>query len=422
MSMADYNISSLVYDPSYDPTQSILLYTSIYGNDTAITFDYLNDIVNEKIREGILFGVRCGCATLTTIVMWLVSKKKKTPIFIINQISLILIIIHSGLYFKYLFSNSTSVTYYLTLFPQLVSRYDLNISNAASMFDVLLVACIECSLVFQIRIMFTGANNNIQKYSLMLIALSTLLGISTVGMLLTYAIKSIISSYNGSYVNPKYYNIGFILFSSSINFMTFTLVVKLLVAIRSRRYLGLKQFDSFHILLIMTCQSLLVPSIIVILAYSLSSTESTDVLITISTLLVVLSLPLSSMWASANNNMSTTTISNSYLSDYTQSDGTGFHPNDGDSNHSFQIRSSPRSEVTKIDDLEKNAFYELTRTKWQKSNSDSSDLDDSSLADDLYTPNTEADKDARNFWINENETIENINADTNSSGLNDPNP
>ena len=44
--------------------------------------------------------------------------------------------------------------------------------------------------------------------------------------------------------------------------MTILLIGKLIIAIRTRRYLGLKQFDSFHILLIGFSQTLIIPSII----------------------------------------------------------------------------------------------------------------------------------------------------------------
>ncbi len=62
------------------------------------------------------------------------------------------------------------------------------------------------------------------------------------------------------------YNAAIICLASSINFMTLLLIYKLAHAIKSRRFLGLKQFDSFHILLIMSSQSLIIPSILYILA------------------------------------------------------------------------------------------------------------------------------------------------------------
>ncbi|QID79306.1 pheromone alpha factor receptor [Saccharomyces pastorianus] len=303
MSDAAPSLSNLFYDPTYNPGQSTINYTSIYGNGSTITFDELQGLVNSTVTQAIMFGVRCGAAALTLIVMWMTSRSRKTPIFIINQVSLFLIILHSALYFKYLLSNYSSVTYALTGFPQFISRGDVHVYGATNIIQVLLVASIETSLVFQMKVIFTG--DNFKRIGLMLTSISFTLGIATVTMYFVSAVKGMIVTYNDvSATQDKYFNASTILLASSINFMSFVLVVKLILAIRSRRFLGLKQFDSFHILLIMSCQSLLVPSIIFILAYSLKPNQGTDVLTTVATLLAVLSLPLSSMWATAANNAS----------------------------------------------------------------------------------------------------------------------
>lgn len=127
-----------------------------------------------------MFGVRCGAAALTLIVMWMTSRSRKTPIFIINQVSLFLIILHSALYFKYLLSNYSSVTYALTGFPQFISRGDVHVYGATNIIQVLLVASIETSLVFQIKVIFTG--DNFKRIGLMLTSISFTLGIATVTM------------------------------------------------------------------------------------------------------------------------------------------------------------------------------------------------------------------------------------------------
>ena len=320
-------ISPLAYNSSYNPGDSLLTFTSIYGADTDISFNEMQDLVNKKMREAIMFGVRCGAATLTIIIMWMMSKRKNTPIFIINQVSLFLIVIHAAFYFKYLLSSISSLAYTMTGFPQVLNRNDIHVYGAASIFQVLLVASIELSLVFQIKVMFTGVTY--KKIGYLALLISGCLGLTTVAIYFVTAIKSMITVYGGTPTNyAKYFNIATILLSSSINFMTFILVVKLLFALRSRRFLGLKQFDSLHILLIMTCQSLLIPSILFILAYSLSAHNGTDVLTTVATLLVVLSLPLSSLWATSNNNISD---SKPMESDYSPEEG-GFHPNYGNNN------------------------------------------------------------------------------------------
>ncbi|CCD26095.2 alpha-factor pheromone receptor STE2 NDAI_0G03180 [Naumovozyma dairenensis CBS 421] len=414
-------LSQYFFDSNYNPGQSLISYTSIYGNDTVVSFDEVQTIVDKKITEAIMFGVRCGAVILTIIVMWMISKKKKTPIFIINQISLFLILLHSALYFRYLLSNYSSVTYALTGFPQFIHRGDVHIYGAASIIQVLLVASIETSLVFQVKVIFTG--DNFKRIGRVVMGISIALGLATVAMYFVAAIKGMISTYNNvGGTQPKYFNVATILLASSINFMTLILVIKLILAIRSRRFLGLKQFDSFHILLIMSCQSLLAPSILFILAYSLNPNDGTDVLVTVATLLVVLSLPLSSMWATAANNASRPTSAGS---DYSPS--TGFYDNSrssamSQSLHSegkksfksrlynlYPTRSSDKSsEHTFVDhqDLEKNDLYELS-TPITQTNPNGIQLsnyrskmvnNEMDYLADIYTPNTAADENARKFW------------------------
>ena len=164
-----------------------------------------------------------------------------------------------------------------------------------------MIASIEISLIFQIRVIFKG--DNFKRVGNCLLVIATALGIATVVMYFLTAVTGMIAVYDDVNSSAQiYFNISTILLATSINFTTVILIVKLVLAIRSRRFLGLKQFDNFHILLIMASQTLIIPSIMFILAYSLNADLHADELVIIGTLLVVISLPLSSMWASAANN------------------------------------------------------------------------------------------------------------------------
>ena len=429
----------LVFDPAYNPSTGNLTFLSAYGPSN-ITFGELQYLVNIRIRQSIVFGVCCGASIITFIILWLVSKGRKTPIFILNQLSLFLLFLQSAFYFKYILSSQSSVTLALTQFPQIVNKYNLHISAAADVFKLLLVICIECSLVFQIKVMFSG--DSFKKTGYLLLIVSIIIGLTTSGMLLTAVIMIIKSLYTGS-INKgnKYYNIANILFASSINFMTFILVIKLILAIRARKFLGLRQFDSFHILLIMTCQSLIVPSILTILAYALNS--DTEVLVSVSTLLVVLSLPLSSIWAGSINTASST---RSFKSDTTLTP-TGFYPTGNEGESSPSTDSSPSSKSfspsiikrfipgkksgtnknskghynssnlvsihdgkqNNMEEMKENIFYGISsdpssvNLKAKKSVTGKQIIELSDTKDDpsftMYTPNTQDDVEARKFWL-----------------------
>lgn len=370
-----------INNSTYNPMNGYITFSSIYGDNTMVQFKDVELVVNKRVTEAIMFGVKVGAASLTLIIMWMISKKRTTPIFIINQSSLFFTIIHASLYFGYLLSGYGGIVYNMTSFPQLITSNDVHVYAATNIFEVLLVASIEISLVFQVKVMF--ANNNGRKWTWCLMAVSIGMALATVGLYFATAVELIRAAYGSHSVDHHiFYNVSLILLASSVNLMTLMLVVKLVLAIRSRRFLGLRQFDSFHILLIMSCQTLIAPSILFILGWTLEPRTGNEVLITVGQLLIVLSLPLSSMWATTANNTSSSSSSascngssfgndsfnsKSKCSQFKRTFMNRFHAKsingDGDSENTFVA----------IDDLEKNIFQELSTPVSGKSNSELSD-------------------------------------------------
>ncbi|AET37692.1 alpha-factor pheromone receptor STE2 Ecym_1466 [Eremothecium cymbalariae DBVPG len=412
------------YDPSYNPRASLLTYESIYNHKTTVSFKDIEEFINTKITQGVFVGTKIGAAGLAILVLWMVSKNRKTPIFLINQVSLFLTLTHSSLYLKNLLGHFSSVTFAFTLFPQYISNNDLHVYAATNMFQVFLVAAIEVSLIFQVRVIFRA--DNYKRVGTILTSISTVLGITTVVLYLVTAINSIKNVYyDVSKTSDAYYfNISTILMACSVNFMTLLLTVKLILAIRSRRFLGLKQFDSFHILLIMSTQTLLCPSVLYILAYALSS-RGTDSLTTIATLLVTLSLPLSSMWATSANNSTKPSSINTQFSPYnceTMSFGTGsstYYANSMNSNkrsitnklydlypanHFSCKRSYGSGEDNTIVDIEKKCFnigssIESSPAQPSTLNNGTSSHNKSVNGNvEVQTPTTAAEEDAKRFW------------------------
>ncbi|XBW38210.1 hypothetical protein QEN19_003801 [Hanseniaspora menglaensis] len=304
MSSSEINFVSDYYNSTFNPKNVFLTYESIFSLETTTTFEELQNWVENKIKYAIIYGTRIGAAGIALLVLAIVTKNKKSPIFVINMFSLLFIILQSGVYLKYLRSNYASVTYSFTYFEQMVKRSDIYTTGAANMLEVFLVFFVELSLVFQIYTLFK--NNDQKRIGQTCVALSMSIGLATTALFFASAVKNIILVYQstGSTGDTRLYNAAVICLASSINFMTVLLCFKLIQAIRSRRFLGLKQFDTFHILLIMSFQSLIIPSILYILAYALSAKHGSQSLQAISTLIIVVSLPLSSMWAGSSNSTS----------------------------------------------------------------------------------------------------------------------
>ncbi|CCH60757.1 hypothetical protein TBLA_0D02540 [Henningerozyma blattae CBS 6284] len=427
-------ISPLYYDKNYDPRYSLLSFTSIYGDGTQITFDDLQYFINNLTTSGILFGVRFGSSFMTLLIMWMVYQKKNTPIFIINQVALLLIILHDILEFAYLFSNLSSAAFSLTGFSQFITRNNIHIYGAINIFQVLLVATIEVSLVYQIKVIFAGTTSKKHGIQGLLVGTS-FLGLATTAMYFVTAITGMVSMYKDvNTANAKYFNVAAILLTSSINLTTIILVIKLVLAIKSRRYLGLKQFSSFHILLIMLSQTLIIPSILLILSYSLTANRGTDKLFSVGTLLAVLSLPLSSLWATSANTQSKPEYDTSSYTLPTSS-GESYLTFENNGLYSPSNNGKGKKQGTIDNIISKVSFKShkkvLPNMKQTKSQSESATSNESSflsettvhdlekqsklnatysitkeVSDDfeVYTPTTAAENEARTFWT-ENSSI-----------------
>jgi pheromone alpha factor receptor len=307
----------------FDPRYQLLNYTSVMG-PFEVTFDELNHYYKTQVNNAIIYGVRIGAAVLAMLALFIVSRNRKTPVFLLNQACLLVTVIHSVFFIAYIIGNYGSITFQFTGFPELITRNNVNVNIATNFMQTLLVFFIQASLVFQVHTIFKDPNN--RKLGNLLTGLSLATGLSVVGLYLynfIMAAKLLLDDKTGSYVSNAV-QAQPILFASSINLMSFLLIGKLILAIRSRRYLGLKQFDGFHILLIMTTQSLMIPSILLIISYAIDSWNEVS-LPALSQLLVVLSLPLSSMWASAaNNSHSPSSVYQSYNeSTFKSPSGTG---------------------------------------------------------------------------------------------------
>lgn len=421
---------------TFDPSLSFITYTSAYGSDTQLSFEQLESLAQTRLTQGILFGTRIGAAGLAIIVLWMITKNRKTPIFVINQVSLSFLFLHSVLYIGYLFRHYASIIYNLTMFTDFVPRSDVYLYGAINIFQVLLVISIEVSLTYQIRVIFKS--DNYKRIGRVLMVISIVLAVVTAVMYLVTAIKSMITIYSDISGNPDtvLFNVSTILLSCSVNFMTLILTSKLLLAIRSRRFLGLKQFDSFHILMIMSCQTLILPSIFFILAYALNKNQGTDTLASVATLLVTLSLPLSSMWATAANNSSyPTSVNTQYSSSMYDTESDRFekpslYTHSAKSsvnykkyqNHLYDIYPVTRDQMVDHGcndaDLEKNqtrgtniSIRDGESAPGRGDRSDVGrldvpgyDLNDASSASkdminlNVYTPNTLDDEEAREFW------------------------
>lgn len=304
---------------SYDNInpQNIPLNYTLPFSDTedvyVVTFGVLDGYVAGSFHYLVVYSVGIGACVTLSLSLWASCQNRCTPIFILNQLTMMLMMIVSGFNLAFFMGPLSSLSFSFTgiLIPNTYGSYRVTV--AANVFQTLLVACIEVSMAYQIFIIFRSPE--VKKLGLGLTIVAGIMGLTIVGFYINstvYTARKFQEVFNHSTATSRTGNwvtdVQFILFSVSVNLMSFVLASKLFFAIKTRRYLGLKQFDSFHILFIMSAQTMIIPSLLVIINYNVRDNK-TNVLSAISVLLVVLSLPFSSMWASAANNSPSPTSS-----------------------------------------------------------------------------------------------------------------
>lgn len=286
----------------------------------------------------------------TTTTLW----GYKLFLFYLNSLILLIGIIRSGCYLNYNLGPLNSLSFVFTGWYDGSSFISSDVTNG---FKCILYALVEISLGFQVYVMFK--TSNLKIWGIMASLLSIGLGLIVVAFQINLTIlshirfsraistnrseeessSSLSSDSVGYVINSIWMDLPTILFSISINIMTILLIGKLIFAIRTRRYLGLKQFDSFHILLIGFSQTLIIPSIILVVHYFYLSQNKDSLLQQISLLLIILMLPLSSLWAQTANNThninsspSLSFISRHHLFDSSRSGGSNTIVSNGGSN------------------------------------------------------------------------------------------
>lgn len=283
-----------------------------------LTFGILDNTVDRSLQLCVVHGVAIGCGILLMLLSWVVIIKKRTPMFILNQLTMVLMIIKSALYLCFLFGPLSSLTYKFTgLLPE-ERWHAFDIYIATNVIHTLLIATVEATLVFQIHVIFKSPE--VKHLGYVLTAAAGSLAVTIVSLYIHSTVVTAIQLRNqlmeqdvtptNSWVN----NVPVILFSASLNVVCIILISKLALAIRTRRYLGLKQFDGLHILIITSTQTFIVPSVLMIVNYR-QSTSYLTLLANISVILAVCNLPFSSLWAtSANNSTHPTSSPNTVFS------------------------------------------------------------------------------------------------------------
>ncbi|KAG5363753.1 Pheromone alpha factor receptor [Yarrowia sp. B02] len=261
----------------------------------------LEQVFQNRLRSAILFGVRIGAAVLTLIAMHLVSKKSRTKLlFLANQMSIIFLIVHAALYFRFLLGPFGSILLMSTglIDPHADETNENNVSVATNIFVLLMILSVQLSLAVQTRSVFHAWLKSRIYVTIGLIFIS--LVVTTFWITHTIVSCFVLTTDRDMTFMGWTRLASDVSFATSISLASLVLLAKLVAAIRVRKTLGKKPLGYTKVLVIMSTQSLVVPSILIIINYALPQKDSW-ILSGVAYLIVVLSLPLSSIWATTVN-------------------------------------------------------------------------------------------------------------------------
>jgi pheromone alpha factor receptor len=247
-------------DMPFDPfTQSFTLLLED-GTPFNLSMPELDDFILYSVQICINYAAQLGASCILLIALLLLTKpdKRRSPVFILNLISLVLNVIRNVLQCLY-FTGPFSQTY--AYFGQDFSRVPTSAyatSITATVLAVLLLICIEASLLLQVRAVCVILRD---LYRQAVFALSTVIALLAIGFRLALCVansRSIISLEPPTSLNWLE-SASNITTSISICWFCAVFVTKLAFALNERRKLGLERFGPMQIIFIMGCQTLIIP-------------------------------------------------------------------------------------------------------------------------------------------------------------------
>ena len=359
--------SNSTFDPTTQPV-------TIYMGDgvTPISFDladvdaqnYYNTVstINSSCQMGACFVMFFVLVVLTK------ESKRRTAIFILNSLSLVVGFLRALLLTLYFVSPWTRVYAEFSYDFSYVPRSAYATSVAGTVFPLLLTVTVNMSLVLQA---YTVCKNLRNTYRYPIIGLACLVLLAAVGFRFAEMVTNCLAIMSSaSYVSQAWIQTGALATeTSSIWFFSIIFTGKLIWTLVNRRVMGWKQWSGVRILAAMGGCTMIIPCKCD-RAYLLNMTQLTIVAIfasleytsstvfpqagTLALPLVALLLPMSSLWAGMAIDQEASTLNLSNLSGYDSTRrgsevGNSFHGSDP---HQFgrlvsNTSSAPGSSTTR---------------------------------------------------------------------------
>ncbi|KFY25117.1 hypothetical protein V493_04832 [Pseudogymnoascus sp. VKM F-4281 (FW-2241)] len=277
--------------------QRITIYTPD-GTAVVSNLAIINSFNTENNQICVVYGCQLGASLIMFLVVLLTTRmsKRKSPIYVLNVLSLIISFLRSLLQILYLIGPWTEIYRHLSHDYSTIPSSAYANSIGATLLTTLLLITIEASLVLQTNVVCKTMSNRIRWPVTALSMVVSLLAISFRFGLTVRNIEGIL----GATVKPDSLMLSkasLITATTSIWFFCAIFVIKLGWTLYQRKKLGLKQWGPMQIITIMAGCTMIIPSLFTVLEFFTHETfwEAG----TLAICLVAILLPLSSVWASA---------------------------------------------------------------------------------------------------------------------------
>jgi len=288
------------YPPIYQP---ITLFAS-NGTNFTIRLHDIDEYQLSRLETASGYSAQIGMCAIVLFVLLITTKleRLKTPVFIMNVLCLIVAVTNSTLRHLYWLSPWGSIYVGFTQDYSVIPKGDWILLKAATCSNVILMGLIEGALVLQCRSVFAPyqSTRNIMTMVSSVVAF-VVMSIDLWVAIATYGVSGV----RNIWVSRA----DHIAFAFSLCFFSSILMAKLWKSIVIRKKLGFKQFGPVSIIFIMACQTMLIPVVCTIIGMMLPGGG----LLQSSRVIVVVNLPLSTIWATAQSHLNNDKAPSSFM-------------------------------------------------------------------------------------------------------------
>nr|AIV43913.1 pheromone alpha factor receptor [Morchella crassipes] len=276
---------------SWDPYTQTFNLTRTDSDNVTVALDLVNDFNIQNVEWATIFAVQIGGAGILLLTLGILAKPTaRLTLFYINLISLALVIARGVLAIDYITGPWNNAYRYFTMDFSTVPSSSAAKSISQGFLQLAMISCIVVSLVLQMRVVY--------ETELLIRRVATVASGAVAAAVIGIYIKVIYEGVN-SVLNVASYSgttqeHARLLFTLAICFFTIMFLTKLAKAIQVRRRMRMTSFGPLQILFVMGCQCMLFPSVFCVLERVLYF----DGMYSFAVFFVIVSLPLSSIWAS----------------------------------------------------------------------------------------------------------------------------